>query len=241
MNKHVAKTLIFMAGAAVGAVISAFATKKVVEKAYWDECDKELNEQSLRHKDELKAYKDEIEELKSTISQQNVAIAVLGKKVSEEVPVENEEKSSEDDSEDDPRTPKNTVYERERARYWSEDDEAEEVADDDEDYDSEEVEYDERNDPYVIDRLLYETSALSFAKEDATYYIYDGKVIDASGEWMDKYEAILGNKWLEGNHKNGDTVYVRNEYYCTDYEIEFIADYGERHMNVCVSEDDWGD
>ena len=84
MNKNVAKALIFMAGSAFGAIISAFATKKVVEKVYWDECDKELNEQNLRHKEELKAYKDKIEELESTISQQNVAIAVLGKKVSEE-------------------------------------------------------------------------------------------------------------------------------------------------------------
>ena len=239
MNKHVAKTLIFMAGAAVGAVISAFATKKVVEKAYWDECDKELNEQNLRHKEELKAYKEEIEELKSTISQQNVAIAVLGKKVSEEVPVENEEKSSDDDSEDDPRSSKSAVYERDRARYWHEDDEIDESEEVVEDDGTEEVE--EWSDPYVIDRLTYETSALDFSKEDAKYYIYDGKFIDANGDWVENYAAIIGEKWLEGPHKNGEKRYVRSEYYCTDYEIEFVADYGERHMNVCVSEDDWED
>lgn len=256
MNKNVAKALIFMAGSAFGAIISAFATKKVVEKVYWDECDKELNEQNLRHKEELKAYKDKIEELESTISQQNVAIAVLGKKVSEENPVTETEKSSDDDPEDDPsgrferrkeagrgkNEPENEDYERERTQYWRESEIAEDFFDEDEvEFAEEREEIIEKTTPYVIDKLLYETTAMDFYKEDAKYYIYDGKVVDADSEWMENYAAVLGEEWLEGNHKNGEKVFVRNEYYQTDYEIEFVADYGERHINVSISDDVWED
>lgn len=252
MNKNVAKALIFMAGSAVGAVISAFATKKVVEKAYWDECDKELNEAALRHKEEIKAYKDEIEELKGTISQQNVAISVLSKKVSDEKQSENEENSS-DDSEDDPpgrrksagrgqNEGENEAYERERRPYWRESEIAEDYFDEDEGDDSEDIEERiESQEPYIIDELLYETTGFDYRKEDAKYYIYDGKVVDADGEWMGNYAGILGEKWLEGDHKNGDIAYVRNEYYQVDYMIEFVADYGERHMNVGVSDSEWED
>lgn len=248
MNKNVAKTLIFMAGAAVGAIISAFATKKVVEKAYWDECDKELNEQNLRHKEELKEYKAKIDELQATISQQNVAIAVLGKKVSDATEVsspEKEEKSDDDDSEGDrpgQNSTEDSEYERKRGQYWAKSRDPQEFYDEDEEEDAENIEENIKNTgPYVIDQLLYETTAMDFRKEDASYYIYDGKVVDADGEWMERYDVLLGTDWLDGEHKNGDVVYVRNEYYMVDYEIIFVADYGERHMNVGLSDDDWED
>lgn len=255
MNRKLAKTLIFLAGSVVGAVISAVVTKKVVGKVYWDECDKELNEASIKHKDQLKALRAENDELKETISRQNVCIQTLNDKLAGKIVGNEGDESSgkeSDDAEADrsdyirsEKEPEKEVaqgqqkkYRAYRSRYG-----ASEVAEDDSDYISEEeVEAEEQEikekGPYLVTAEEVVQSDMDYALEELRYFIYDGKVLNEDGEWLDNYAVFIGDKWLEGEAVNGMFKYVRNDYYCTDYQIEFIAGFGEEHMSVV---DNWED
>ena len=83
MNKKLTKALIFAAGAAVGAVISAFVTNRVVEKTYRDAADEEIFEANRIANDRIKKYKEEIKELQEKISRQKVTINTLADQVRE--------------------------------------------------------------------------------------------------------------------------------------------------------------
>ena len=243
MNRKLAKTIIFLAGTVVGAVISAVVTKKVVGKVYWDECDKELNEASIKHRDQLKALRAENEELKETISRQNVCIQTLNDKLAGKIVGSESDEGSGNESDDkeadrsyyirsEEEPEKEAVrkkYTSYRAKYGSEDA--------DEDYISEEeVEADEQEikqkGPYLISAEDVASGDVDYPIEELRYFIWDGKVLNEDGEWLDNYAMFIGEKWLEGNNEQGDFKYVRNDYYCTDYQIEFVAGYGEEHITM---------
>lgn len=241
MSGKLAKMLIFAAGAVVGAVISALATKEVVKKAYWDECDRELNDLNLRHKGETKALRDEIDELKQTILQQKVAIQVLSEQVSGGNSVEKEPEESENDPEDDrfsaengPERDENEAGEALRRGYSGTD--LDEDLAQEEEIEAEEAHV-EQNRVHFIDEITFDTTGFEYGKEELRYYIYDGRVLNEDGEWLENYADFIGEAWREGDHKHGDTAYIRNEYYLTDYMISFVAGYGEEHISV--SDTDW--
>lgn len=249
MNVRLCKLLIFSAGAVIGAVISAFATKKVLQKKYWDEFDKELNEQSLRHKDDMKALKEENTELREKISQQNVAIKVLSDQVSGKNPLENAENSPDDDSEEDRQDAGGgqTVTEREaeaaRRQYSGEEDELlDDSPGEDGYFTEEEVETEElivmASKIQRIDETEFDTTCFDYSKEELTFYTRDGKMVTEDGEWMDKYPEFVGDFWT-GDVNNGDVIFIRNNYYNADYMITVKADFGEDH--ITYSDDEWGD
>ena len=240
------KVVVFLFGAAVGATISALVTNKVVEKKYWDECDKELNKASLQYREERKKIEEENIELRAEISRQNVAISVLNEKLAKAGIKVEDVKEPSDDSEDDrsdyiggqrehevePEEAKYTAYRTAYTPTETEDEITEE-----------EVEADDQavkdRGPYLISLESYEEDHVNeYPKLEWKYYIWDGKVLNEDNEWMDGYASFIGEEWLRGNHKSGDKMYVRNDYYGNDYEIEFVAGYGEQNMSVSG---DWED
>ena len=253
MNIKLYKLLIFSAGAVIGAVISAFATKKVLQKKYWDEFDKELNEQSLRHKDDMKALKEENVELREKISQQNVAIQTLADQISGKKCVNEGEKAADSDAEEDRQASNGgeNVLERKaeaaRQRYSGAFDKEDDVVEDDipgEDgyFSEEEVETEElivmADKIQRIDETDFDTSCFDYSKEELTYYTRDGKMITEDGEWMERYPEFVGDFWT-GDVNNGDVIFVRNNYYNADYMITVKADFGEDH--ITYSGDEWED
>ena len=253
MGVRLCKFLIFSAGAVIGAVISAFATKKVLQKKYWDEFDRELNDQSLRHKDDMKELKEENESLKATITQQNVAIKVLSDQVSGKNPKEEGEKSPDEDSEGDPRGSSGGENgpEREieaiRRRYSGENDDEddgieEDIPGEDDYFTEEEAEMDElvvMSEKYHrIDEVVFDTTCFDYRKEELIFYRWDGKMVTEDGEWLEKYPEFVGDDWVEGA-KNGDVIFIRNDYWLTDYRIEVADDFGEGH--ITYSDSEWED
>ena len=247
MNIKLCKFLIFSAGAVVGAVISAFATKKILQKKYWDEFDRELNEQSLRHKDDMKALKEENAELRAKISQQSVAIQTLADQISGKKCVEEGTLAADSDAEEDRSTAsggKNRV-EREaeaaRRRYTGSEDEFEDdIPGEDEYFSEEEVETEEliimSEKIQRIDETDFDTTCFDYSKEELTFYTRDGKMVTEDGEWMEKYPEFVGDFWT-GDVNNGDVIFIRNNYYNADYMITVKADFGEDH--ITYSDGDW--
>lgn len=251
MNIKLCKLLIFSAGAVIGAVISAFATKKVLQKKYWDEFDKELNEQSLRHKDDMKALKEENTELREKISQQNVAIKTLADQVSGKKCVEEGTLAADTDAEEDRQTSGGgeNVLEREakaaRQRYsaaMGEDCIEDDFPGEDGYFSEEEIETEElivmADKIQRIDETDFDTSCFDYSKEELTYYTRDGKMVTEDGEWMEQYAEFVGDFWT-GDVNNGDVIFVRNNYYNADYMITVKADFGEDH--ITYSGDEWED
>ena len=250
MNVRLCKFLIFSAGAVIGAVISAFTTKKVLQKKYWDEFDRELNDQSLRHKDDMKELKEENESLKATISQQNVAIKVLSDQVSGKNPVEESENSPDEDSEGDPRgssggkdSPEREI-EAVRRRYSGENDDEddgieEDIPGEDDYFTEEEAEMEDlvvmSEKIHRIDEVEFDTTCFDYHKEDLVFYRWDGKMVTEDGEWLEKYPEFVGDGWIE-DVRNGDIIFIRNEYWLTDYRIEVKDDFGEGHITYSDSE-----
>lgn len=241
-KEKIVKAVMFLLGAAFGAAVSAFVTDKVVEKKYWDACDKELNEASLKYREEKKHLEDEIINLNAEISRQNVAIAVLNEKlVKAGIPVEEAKKEPSDESEDDRSDyisgQREHEVEPEEAKTYTAYRTAYSATEYDEEVTVEEVEANDQAvknvGPYLIDLEQYETENVpDYPKLEWKYYIWDGKVLDEDNEWIDNYASFIGEAWLEGHHKSGDKMYVRNDYYGNDYEIEFIAGYGEQNMSI---------
>lgn len=231
MSTKLFKLLIFAAGGLVGAVISHVVTKKVVERMWWDECDRELNELNLKHKEDMKELREEIASLKESISQQTVTIQTYREKLeryeghTEEASSENDDKES--DRPADLRSEAAAFY---RARYGgSEYEDEDDNPQEDDDYHEAEEAYVDQHRMERIDENLFDTTGLEYGKEELRYYIYDGKVLNEDGEWLDNYAELVGIDWIDGG-KNGDVVYIRNYYYGTDYKITFIADFGEGHI-----------
>ena len=237
----------FFVGAAIGAVISAFVTDKVVEKKYWDACDKELNNASLKYREEKKRLEDEAVELRAEVSRQNVAIDVLNEKLAKAgLPAVKVVKSDEDDKEEDRSNyirgqkehevdPEEREYTSYRAAYAGTDT-PDEVTEEEIEVNDQEV---KQRGPYIITRDQYETELINdYPKLDWQYYIWDGKVLNEDNEWMDNYASFIGEEWLEGNHRSGDVVYIRNDYYGNDYNITFVAGYGEQYMSMASGWED---
>ena len=246
MNKKVGKALIFVAGAAVGAVISAVVTNRVVEKTYRDAADEEIFEANRIANDRIKKYKDEIKELKEKISRQKVTINTLADQV-------REGKGDGEDGEDDPRLrsaiakverkakdhrqedKRSTVYTRYSARYGGTT-----VEEDDGGLYSEESEFPfdpveeedciRENSPRLIDEDTFSNTALSYSKEDLYFYTYDGKVVSEDGEWIENYQGLTGP--FDENKNAGDEIYIRNDELAVDYRIEFRAGFGEEAISM---------
>lgn len=247
MNIKLCKFLIFSAGAVVGAVISAIATKKILQKKYWDEFDRELNEQSLRHKDDMKALKEENADLRAKISQQSVAIQTLADQISGKKCVEEGTLATDSDVEEDRSTAsggENRV-EREaeaaRRRYSGSEDEFEDdIPGEDEYFSEEEVETEElvvmSEKIQRIDETDFDTTCFDYSKEELTFYTRDGKMVTEDGEWMEKYPEFVGDFWT-GDVDNGDVIFIRNNYYNADYMITVKADFGENF--ITYSDSDW--
>lgn len=249
MNIKLCKFLIFSAGAVVGAVISAVATKKNLQKKYWDEFDRELNEQSLRHKDDMKALKEENAELRAKISQQSVAIQTLADQISGKKCVNEGGIAADSDAEEDRSAASGgeNGVEREaeaaRRRYsaaMGEDGVEDDIPGEDEYFSEEEVETEElvvmSEKIQRIDETDFDTTCFDYSKEELTFYTRDGKMVTEDGEWMEKYPEFVGDFWT-GDVNNGDVIFIRNNYYNADYMITVKADFGENF--ITYSDSDW--
>ena len=250
MNKKLTKALIFAAGAAVGAVVSAFVTNRVVEKTYRDAADEEIFEANRLANDRIKKYKDEIKELKEKISRQKVTINTLADQVREGKGDGDlsDILSDDEDGEDDPRlraaakkverkvedpreSRKNPTYTRYTGRYGgtkvveAEEEDVEFPFDPDEEEDCI-----KENSPRLIDEDTFSNTAMSYSKEDLYFYIYDGKVVSEDGEWIENYQALTGP--FDENRDAGDEIYIRNDELAVDYRIEFRAGYGEEAISM---------
>ena len=257
MNKKLGKVLIFAAGAAVGAVISAFVTNRVVEKTYRDAADEEIFEANKLANDRIKKYKDEIKELKEKISRQKVTINTLADQVREGKGDGDlsDILGDDEDGEDDPRLRsavkkverevedfrefrKNPTYTRYTSRYGAttvEEDDGGLYSDGTEfpfgEVDPEEEEDCIReNSPRMIDEDAFANTALSYSKEDLYFFLFDGKVVSEDGEWIENYQALTGS--FDENKDAGDEIYIRNDELAVDYRIEFRAGFGEEAISM---------
>lgn len=242
MNKKLTKALIFAAGAAVGAVVSAFVTNRVVEKTYRDAADEEIFEANKLANERIKKYKDEIKDLKEKISRQKVTINTLADQVREGKGDGDlsDILSDDEDGEDDPRLrgtakkverkAKKSTYTRYTARYGGtkvvepEEEDVEFPFDPDEEEDCI-----RENSPRLIDEDTFSNTALSYSKEDLYFFLYDGKVVSEDGEWIENYQALTGP--FDENKDAGDELYIRNDELAVDYRIEFRAGYGEEAIS----------
>lgn len=256
MNKKLGKALIFAAGAAIGAVVSAFVTNRVVEKTYRDAADEEIFEANRLANDRIKKYKDEIKELKEKISRQKVTINTLADQVREGKGDGDlsDILGDDEDGEDDPRLRaatkkverkiedfrefrKNPTYTRYASRYG-----ATTVGEDGgglsdgTEFPYSEVDPEEEEDcirensPRLIDEDTFANTALSYSKEDLYFFLYDGKVVSEDGEWLENYQALTGK--FDENRDAGDEIYIRNDELAVDYRIEFRAGYGEEAISM---------
>jgi hypothetical protein len=250
MNKKLGKALIFAAGAAVGAVISAFVTNRVVEKTYRDAADEEIFEANRIANDRIKKYKEEIKELQEKISRQKVTINTLADQVREGKGDGDlsDILSDDEDGEDDPRLRsavkkverktedprelrKNPTYTRYTGRYGGTKAEESEEEDTEFPFDPEEEEDCIReNSPRLIDEDTFSNTAMSYSKEDLYFFLYDGKVVSEDGEWIENYQALTGK--FDENKDAGDEIYIRNDELAVDYRIEFRAGYGEEAISM---------
>ena len=252
MNKKLTKALIFVAGAAVGAVVSAFVTNRVVEKTYRDAADEEIFEANKLANDRIKKYKDEIKELKEKISRQKVTINTLADQVREgKGDGDLSDILGDEDGEDDPRLRsaakkverktedprelrKNPTYTRYTGRYGGA--KVDEPEEEDTEFPFSEVDPEEEEDcirensPRLIDEDTFANTALSYSKEDLYFFLYDGKVISEDGEWIENYQALTGK--FDENKNAGDEIYIRNDELAVDYRIEFRAGYGEEAISM---------
>jgi hypothetical protein len=253
------KVAAFLAGGCVGAAISAFVTDKVVSKAYSRAADDEIHEINSVANERIKKARKEVTELKQKVAQQKVTINTLADQVRESGKDVSDILKDDDDSEDDPGpkkvhgSPRKSPESKSRAaytaysrRYSGEiDDESDyseeaEFPEDDPDPEEEEAVIEERG-PVIISGETFDYTALDYIKELLDYYIYDGKVVNEDGEYLDNYAHFIGEEWLKYGKNAGDTVYVRNDFYAADYCITWVADYGEKHINVNASDSDWED
>lgn len=260
MRKGLSNFVFFLAGGVVGGVISAIITDKMVDKEYRRVADEEIFEANQAANERIKAYKAEIKELQEKIARQKVTINTLADQVREGTKGDlSDILGEDDDSEDDPgpkkvpRSPRKSPESESRAaytaysrRYSGEVDgesgysEEAEFPEDDPNPEEEEAVIEERG-PVIISSETFDYTALDYSKELLDYYIYDGKVVNEDGEYLDNYAHFIGEEWLKYGKNAGDTVYVRNDFYAADYCITWVADYGEKHINVNASDSDWED
>ena len=232
MRKKISNLLFFLLGGAVGGVISAVVTDKMVDKEYRKAADEEIFEATNAANERIKGYKDQIKELQEKIARQKVTINTLADQVREGSNGDPADiLSDEDDPEADP-----------AKRYSGEIDEdpdySEEAEFPEEPDPEEEEEAIERRGPVIIAEEAFAWTAMDYSKENIDYYIYDGKVVSEDGEYLDNYAGLIGEEWLQHGKNAGDTVYVRNDILHADYCITWIAGFGEEHITVT---DDWED
>lgn len=231
--------LIFIAGSAVGAVVSAIVTRKMVDETYKKAADDEIFKIWESCKEKSKKDQERVKDLEEKITQQNVTIRTLADQVRKTggVPVSDDESEADDDAESDPRptvsgsekSPREAKRE-EYVRYARSYDRAEAEFPMEEDLVVEEMI--ENGAPRVISEEDFANTCLDYGKEDLRFFMYDGKIITEDGEYLDNYASVIGEDWkLHGKHA-GDEVYVRNDYLQADYNVIFTAGSGENNMDV---------
>lgn len=249
MKINAAKIGIFVFGGAVGAVISAFVTRKMVDETYRKAADDEIYkiwQDSKKKNDENKA---KIKELEEKISQQKVTISTLADQIrscgeTPKLEKEPEEDETEDDlrpsvptsARKDVRTVAKEHYERYSKRYKS--DEVEFPGEVEEMSPEIEEELIEKSGPKVISEDDFSENCLDYTKSDLEYYLFDGKMLSEDGEYLDNYAGLVGENWKLHGHNAGDEVYVRNDHLAADYRIIFMAGAGEEHISMA---DGWDD
>lgn len=156
MRKKISNLLFFLLGGAVGGVISAVVTDKMVDKEYRRAADEEIFEATNAANERIKGYKDQIKELQEKIARQKVTINTLADQVregSKDDPADI--LGDEDDSEADPgpekvqrspRTGSKSAHKPSRGRYTAYAKRYSGEIDEDPDY-SEEAEFPEEPDP----------------------------------------------------------------------------------------------
>lgn len=247
MSNNSLKFAWFVGGAAVGAVVSALATRKLVDETYRKAADDEIYQAWQESKARIKKYQDHIQELEEKISQQNVTIKTLADQVRRggETPAVAEEGSEDDDKEDDPRpavhkSEREASREREKETYhrYSRSYSAEEgdgPLEDDDYFDEDgelEEEIREKSGPEIISESDFANNCLEYGKEDLRYFLYDGKILTEDGEYLDNYAIFIGEKWKHFGRDAGDEVYVRNDHFNIDYHIIFTAGKGEESISM---------
>lgn len=253
MSDKASKFVIFVGGAAIGAVVSALVTRKLVDETYRKAADDEIYEAWQKSKKRIEEYKGRIKTLEEKVSQQNLTIQAQADQIRSYggTPVE-EKPAEEDETEDDPRPslPRSngkSAREREKEAYigyanrYRERAEAEFPREDDDD-EEEDPEISEqivsKSGPVVISESDFATQCLDYGKEDLHFFMFDGKILSDDGDYLDNYAAFIGEKWHDLGHNAGDEVYVRNDYFRVDYRIIFTAGAGENHINLT---DIWDD
>lgn len=251
MKINVAKIGIFVAGAAIGAAISAFVTSKTVEKIYKQAADDEIYKMWKSCSEKEKAMKAEIKDLKEEITRKNVLIQAQADQIrSCGGTVEaSESENDDDDTEDDPRHPVYTGSGRDRegkreaarreyeaySRIYDRSERefpVENACEEDHiDPELEEVEL-ERRGPVIISEEEFSENMIENSKTDLRFYMFDGKIISEDGEYLDNYAGLIGEKWKDLGHNAGDEVYVRNDNLGADYRIIWTAGAGENHMQL---------
>ena len=261
MRKKISNLLFFLLGGAVGGVISAVVTDKMVDKEYRRAADEEIFEATNAANERIKGYKDQIKELQEKIARQKVTINTLADQVREGSKGDPADiLGDEDDPEADlgpekvQRSPRQntkhayfepskrgyTAYAKRYSGEIDEDPDYSEEAEFPEEVDPEEEEEAiERRGPVIIAEEAFAWTAMGYSKESIDYYIYDGKVVSEDGEYLDNYAGLIGEEWLQYGKNAGDTVYVRNDNLHADYCITWVAGYGEEH--ITVSDDNWED
>lgn len=236
---------IFVFGSAVGAVISAVVTRKMVDETYKKAADDEIFKIWQKSKEKSKADQEKIKELEEKISQQNVTIRTLADQVRKSggVPTAEEEPDGEDDAESDPgqtisggksssREAEREEYVRYSKQYTGTEDEYAEFPYDDDDYHQVREEKLMKSEPRVISEDDFSNNCMDYGKESLHFFLYDGKILTEDGEYLDNYASIIGENWKLHGKNAGDEVYVRNDYLQADYCVIFTAGAGEDNMDV---------
>ena len=250
MKINWAKVGIFAAGAAVGAVISSFITRNVVDKAYRKLADDEVYKAWEAAKKHREADKEKIKELEELVKRQGTTIKAQADQIRlcGGVPIEESSDSDGDETEDDIGHPVYTgdrehksgrreserrtytaysrIYDRAEAEFPMEDDVSGE----------EEEEMITKSGPKVISESDFSCQCLDYGKEDLHFFLADGKMLDDEGEFIDEPALLVGTDWPLHGKNAGDEVYVRNDDLRSDYRIIFTAGAGENHMDLS---DDW--
>jgi len=245
MRINGAKIAIFAMGAAVGAVVSAVVTRKLVDETYRKAADDEIYKAWQESKARYKKYQDQIKDLEEKISQQNVTIKAQADQIRSygDAPVATKDEEDDDSVEDDPghsvhrssREDTRDQYRKYSGLYRNSGEDEADFPLEDDDYLTEDPELEEemleKSGPRVISETEFSMNCLDYGKEDLHYFLYDGKILSDDGEYLDNYAGIIGENWKLHGKNAGDEVYVRNDFLAADYRVIFTAGKGEDNID----------
>lgn len=193
-------TFIFVAGAAVGAVLSYLYAKMELEKRYSDKAEAEIKDMEEYFTSKFNPAKREPKRLK-----QETDLEIGDSSIENLEPVERRSYGKErmDISEDD--YVDEELYEEEEF---------------DEPYATDYPRDDPAEDPYTITPHQFSTECDAYSKTKLFYYAGNNTLVDEEDELVDNWNIIGGKSSLKrfGEYEEG-VVYVRNERIGADFEI----------------------